>query len=136
MRNKKFVRYVRTLFFTIFSFLVAARTFAGGPALVPNDRNQKATGDYVVNDFVVVIISISKWILILSGSLALLAFIVGGLMLILSGGNKEMVERGKASLKGATIGLVVVLLAFTAISYFMQKIGYVGGPFGAWNSTS
>ena len=133
MKNKKFVRYFRTLFFTIFSFLMAARTFAGGPALVPDDRNQKATGDYVLNDFVVVLINVSKWILIVSGSLALLAFIVGGLMFILSGGNKDMVEKGKGALKGAVIGLVVVMLAYVAISYFMLKIGY-NDNFGAWNS--
>ena len=129
---KKIIKKVSIFFFVAFSFLIQIRAYAQGPALVPGSEagaqdEKYLKGNYEVNDFIVVAISVSKWILIVAGSLSLLAFIVGGLMFILSAGNREWVEKGKASLIGATIGLVVVLLAFTAVSYFMDTIGYVEG---------
>lgn len=134
MKNEKIVKILATSFFVCFSFVMQTYAYAQGPHLVPDDAGKKATGNYELNDFVIVAINVSKWILIISGSLALLAFVVGGLMFILSGGNRELVEKGKASLIGATIGLLVVMLAFTAISYFMKKIGYDDAAFGgAWN---
>ena len=134
-RIKKAITIVSVIFFVLFSLLIQVSVYAQGPSLVPSatpeEVDKRATGDYELNDFIVVAINVSKWILIVSGSLALLAFIVGGFMFILSGGNRELVSKGKASLIGATIGLVVVLLAFTIINYFMQKIGYVDS--GTWN---
>jgi len=125
---KKSSKIFSTLFFIVFSFLIQTRAYAQGPALVP--ENHKVDGNYEINDFIVVAINISKWILIVSGSLALLAFIVGGLMFILSAGNKELVDRGKKSMIGATIGLIVVLLAFSIIDFFMAKMGYDQSSFG------
>jgi hypothetical protein len=106
---------------------------AVGPNLVEQgDKYNK--GDYTANDLLLVGIRVTQWVLILSGSLALLAFVVGGFMFILSAGNKDLVQKGKNSLIAAVIGLAVVLLAFTAINYFMTSLGYDQSNFGgAWN---
>ncbi len=131
---KKIVKISTIVFFVCFSLLIQFRAYAQGPSIVPDD-GKKAGGNYEVNDFVLVAINVSKWVLILSGSLALLAFIVGGLMFILSGGNRELVEKGKSSMIAATIGIIVVLLAFTAINYFMTKMGYDEATFGGgWHT--
>ena len=138
MRNKK-TTLLLVFLLIVFSFcLVSIDVNADGPKLVPKEGADAAkynTGDYTLNDMVKVFVSVAQWIIIISGSLALLAFVVGGFMFILSGGNREMVEKGKGAIIGATIGLLVVLLAFTAVNYLMDKIDYAGGPFGAWNST-
>ena len=113
-------------------FVVHNQALASGPHLVPEAG--KDSGNYQLSDFVVVALNVATWILIVSGSLALLAFVVGGLMFILSAGNRELVEKGKHSLIGATIGLVIVLLAFTAIDFFLDKLDYQEGLFGGeWN---
>ena len=132
---KKIIKKVSIFFFVAFSFLIQIRAYAQGQHLVP--ESGKEDGNYEINDFIIVALRVAEWILIVAGSLSLLAFIVGGLMFILSAGNREWVEKGKASLIGATIGLAVVLLAFTAISYFMDTIGYEGGKdFGSEWSTA
>lgn len=80
-------------------------------------------GDYQLNDFVVILVKVSKIILALSGSLALIAFIIGGYMFLLSGGNSNMVERGKLTLIGAVIGLIIVFTSFLAINTIMTSLG-------------
>ncbi len=134
MKKININKIISIFVFTLFALFVSVHSYAQALELVPSDG--KENGDYGVNDFVLVAVNISKWILMISGSFALLAFIVGGFMFILSGGNREWVEKGKASLIGSSIGLLVVLLAFVIINYFMKKIGFVGGVFGDWNSTN
>ncbi len=137
MKNKKIIKILTISFFVLFSFFVQIVVYAQGPTLVPGGGTQDpkyASGNYEINDFVLIAVNVSEWVLILAGSLSLLAFVVGGLMFILSSGNRELVEKGKNSLIGATIGLAIVFLAFTAINYFMQKMGYDHASFGgAWN---
>jgi hypothetical protein len=142
MTKIKMIKILTISFLIFFSLFINVGVYAQGPALVPGSGgdaqdSKYLSGDYEVNDFLQVALNVSQWILIISGSLALLAFIVGGLMFILSHGNRELVEKGKAALIGATIGLAIVFLAFTAVDYFMDKIGYKGGPFGSnWNSSA
>ncbi len=132
----KIKKTLTTFLFVSVSMIYGAKIWAlpeGG--IVPSGG--KADGNYSLNDLLLVLVNVSTIILEISGALALLAFIIGGFMFILSSGNKEMVEKGKSSIKGAVIGLIVVLLAYTAIDFFMTKIGYVKTePFGAWNSTN
>jgi len=129
---KKYSKIIIIAFVLMLFFVVHNQALASGPHLVPEAG--KDSGNYQLSDFVVVALNVATWILIVSGSLALLAFVVGGLMFILSAGNRELVEKGKNSLIGATIGLVIVLLAFTAIDFFLDKLDYQEGLFGGeWN---
>ncbi|MCK5320910.1 hypothetical protein KAJ61_06010, partial [Candidatus Parcubacteria bacterium] len=80
-------------------------------------------GEYEVNDFVALGVHISQIILGIVGSLALLAFVVGGVMFLASGGNKNLVDRGKATIIGAVIGLVVVFASYTIISFAASAMG-------------
>jgi hypothetical protein len=127
---KKIIPY---LLFLLASLAYKGVALANGPSIVP-DGGKKESGNYALSDFVVVALNVARWVLIVSGSLALLAFVVGGFMFIFSGGNKAWVEKGKESIVGATIGLLIVLLAFTAVDYFLKRLGWVGAPFGKWNA--
>ena len=93
-----------------------------------NNKDQYAAckqycGEYEVNDFVALGVHISQIILGIVGSLALLAFVVGGVMFLASGGNKNLVDRGKATIIGAVIGLVVVFASYTIISFAASAMG-------------
>lgn len=92
----------------------------GGNANCPIDSN---CGNYTVNDMVNTAVIISQFILGLVGSLAFLAFVAGGLMMMLSAGNPEWVTRGKQTLIGAVIGLTIVFTSYTIIYFVYKSLG-------------
>lgn len=89
-------------------------------------------GNYSLNDMVSVILKISEFILSLVGSLALLAFVVGGLMWLLSAGNPEMVNRGKQAIIGAVVGLVIVFTSYMIIQLVYTALGIPNTSKGEW----
>ena len=87
------------------------------------DACKQYCGDYEVNDFLALGVKISNILLGLVGSLALLAFVVGGVMFLASGGNKTLVDRGKATIIGAVIGLLIVFASYTIINFTADALG-------------
>lgn len=59
---------------------------------------------------------IIRAILGLSGAAALLMFVWGGFLWLTSRGESGQITKGKDTLKWATIGLVVILLAYTLVT--------------------
>jgi len=80
-------------------------------------------GDYTLNNMASTAVVISQFILGIVGSLALLAFVAGGLMMMLSAGNPEWVTRGKQTLIGAVIGLAIVFTSYTIIYFVYKSMG-------------
>lgn len=79
--------------------------------------------DCELNDFTITAVKIARWILGVVGGLALLMFIYGGVMLLISGGNQQRVEQGRQILTNAVIGLVVVFLTYMIISLVLSALG-------------
>jgi len=77
-------------------------------------------GDCVLNDFLLMGINIAEKILQLLGVFALLFFVIGGIIWIASGGSAERVKKGKDMIKGAIVGMIIVLFAFTIIRVVMK----------------
>ncbi|KKR91879.1 MAG: hypothetical protein UU95_C0031G0002 [Parcubacteria group bacterium GW2011_GWC2_42_12] len=96
---------------------------------------KKQTGNYELNDFTRIAIVISNIILGLVGSLALLAFIVGGLMWLLSGGKAELVERGKQTIIGAVVGLAIVFTSFMIIQLVFTALNIPKTDKGEWSTS-
>lgn len=59
----------------------------------------------------------------ISGSIALLMFVYGGVLWIFSGGAEERVTKGKEVMKWATIGLVVMFSAYALVNLVFKGIG-------------
>jgi hypothetical protein len=78
-----------------------------------------------VNDFIRIAVNVSKIILGLTGSLALLAFVYGGFVFLLSGGSAQNVEKGKGILKAAVIGLVIVFASYSIIQFVLRQADLV-----------
>ena len=92
-------------------------------------------GNYTLNDMARTAITISEFILGIVGSLALLAFVAGGLMWMLSAGNPEWVTRGKQTILGAVIGLVVVFTSYMIIQLVYTALGIdAATKGGAWST--
>ena len=65
---------------------------------------------------------IIKALLGLSGALALLIFVYGGFMWLISAGDPKKVQKGKDSFVWATIGLVVIFTAYTAVDFVIKAL--------------
>lgn len=84
----------------------------------------RESGDCQVNDFIVVAVRASEIILGIVGSLALLMFIYGGVIFLISAGNSEKVSQAKQIILGAIIGLAIVFTSWMIINFSMTALGY------------
>ena len=82
------------------------------------------TGDCSLNNIVQVGVNATQILLGLSGSVALLFFIYGGVTFLISGGSAEKVTKGKTIITNAIIGLVLIFISFTIIQFSMEALGY------------
>ena len=126
------------LVFNIFSIAILTVSAEGllpertGPECPDKSSN---CGNYTLNDMARTAITISEFILGIVGSLALLAFVAGGLMWMLSAGNPEWVTRGKQTILGAVIGLVVVFTSYMIIQLVYTALGIdAATKGGAWST--
>lgn len=105
-------------FFVCFSPILAAPL---GP-IVPQGGAYD-TGNYELNDFMEMGINVSNIILGVVGSLALLIFVYGGIMMVISAGNTEKVSKAKGIIMAAVIGLGIVFISYLIIKFVMGALG-------------
>ena len=74
-------------------------------------------GNCSVDDLFTVMANVGNWILAVIGLVVLLSFIWGGIQLLTSGGSSEKVSQGKSIMKTATFGLVIVFIAYFAVTF-------------------
>lgn len=79
-------------------------------------------GDCNLDDFLYIGVNVAENILKYMAAFALLAFVLGGLMWITSGGSKPRIQKGVAIIKGSLIGLVIIIFAFLMIRVIMEKV--------------
>lgn len=124
---KNIIKFTIILLLILNVFTVGILT-VGAEGLLPKDRGNcpsgvENCGNYQLNDMASIAITVSQFILGIVGSLSLLAFVAGGLMMMLSAGNPEWVTRGKQTLIGAVIGLVIVFASYTIIYFVYRSMG-------------
>jgi hypothetical protein len=100
-------------------------------------NSNSPASDCDLNDFVQIAIDFAYILLGLTGSLALGAFIYGGVVLLISGGSSEKVTQAKSIFVGAIIGLVVVFASWTIIGFIFNALGIQGNWFSSsWFGSS
>jgi hypothetical protein len=104
-------------------FLFIAKSAKAQQHLIDVGDPAYRKGDYQLNDVVILIITASNLILRFVGSLALLFFIYGGIMFLISSGNTEQVTKAKSIVKAAVIGLIIVFASFLIISFVLKALG-------------
>lgn len=70
----------------------------------------------------VIIGRIIKSLLGVSGALALLMFIYGGILWIVSGGSQEKINKGKDTLIWATFGLAIIFMAYALVGFVIKAL--------------
>ncbi len=68
----------------------------------------------------IVIGRIVRALLGVSGALALLMFVYGGMLWIISGGSAEKIKKGKDTLVWATFGLAIIFMAYTLVEFVIK----------------
>lgn len=105
----------------IFFFLVASPVLASWPAtpLLPDCTKD---GNCGFNSFIELGVNLTKLILSIVGSLALLFFVYGGVMFLIAGGKSEAVTKGKTIITNAVIGLAIVLGAWVIVNFAIAAL--------------
>ncbi len=83
-------------------------------------------GDYAVSDLVTLAINIAQLILGLVGSLALIMFVYGGVMFLISAGSSDKIAKAKRTLIAAIIGLIIVFSSWLIIKFVADTLGAQG----------
>ena len=73
------------------------------------------------------IVAIIDWLLVLAGSLAVIAIIYSGIMYITAGGDPAKAETAKKNLVWAVIGIVIIALALVIINTVVSVLQGRGG---------
>jgi hypothetical protein len=81
------------------------------------------TNPATLGDLPPLLASLFFWLLIFSGSVAIIIIILSGIRFILSGGEAKTVETAKKSMTYAIIGLLLVFFSF----FILNLIGTVTG---------
>ncbi len=76
-----------------------------------------------VGIFVILGINIANYLFGIIGALALLMFIYGGVLFIISEGNPERVKKGADAMLAAVIGLIVVFSAYLLVGFLSEAVG-------------
>lgn len=79
-------------------------------------------GDCNLCDMFLIGIRLAQLLLGISGAVALLLFIVGGFIFIISSGNQQMIERGKKIITGTLIGLLIVFGSWQIINLIIVAL--------------
>ncbi len=111
------------------TILVAAPAYGQGGILPPASGSSCEAGDatycgnYQLNDFIILAVNISKWILGIVGSLSLVMFIYGGFTMLISAGSAEKLMLAKKIILAAVIGLIIVFSSYLIIKFALGTIG-------------
>lgn len=109
------------LFLTVIVSGLLFTNFSVSAEIIPSSG--KADGNYTLNDFMLLAINFSKFLLSITGALALLAFVVGGMMFLISAGSSEKVETAKKIIIGAVIGIFIVFTSYIIIGFVFKAMG-------------
>lgn len=77
-----------------------------------------------VNTVFNIIVNVMYWLLALIGILAVIAFVIAGILYLISGGSEERVDTAKKALLYAIIGVIVALAGLIALNV---ALGILGG---------
>ncbi|MFA5413566.1 MAG: pilin [Patescibacteria group bacterium] len=125
-KNKILIASLLIASCALFLATPALASWPATPLLPPcATKAQTGIGDDQVcgfNDFILLGINLTKMILGLVGSLALLFFIYGGITFMLAGGKSEAIDKGKKILTNAVIGVAIVLGAWIIVNFSIAAL--------------
>lgn len=119
-------------YFLIGLFLTAAGLLAqtASAQIIPGECSVGTAEKCNLCSFVKLVINLADIIIALSGSAAILMFVIGGIMMIINYGNEAWIKRGRETIVATVIGLAIVFLAWTLVNLVILTL--YGGNLGAF----
>jgi hypothetical protein len=91
----------------------------------------RSNGDCSLDDVLQVFSNVAIFILGISGTVVLFAFVYGGFCWIFSHGESNWVERGKDTMIGAVIGLCIIFGSYVALNFIVSGLTSTTGELPA-----
>lgn len=73
-------------------------------------------------DFMTTIENLLNWAVGIAGLIAVIFMVVGGIMIITSGGEEEKAGKGKGYVTYGIIGLIIVIIAGALVNYVITTV--------------
>jgi cytochrome bd-type quinol oxidase subunit 2 len=83
----------------------------------PGDTNLP-TGSIVA-----IVTSLMKWLLVIVGILAVIAFVIAGILYLTAAGNEDQIGKAKKAMVYAIVGVIVALLGLVVIFAVQALLG-------------
>jgi hypothetical protein len=115
--------------FIICAGSAVAATTSTKSAIIPecllanNIQEMKSANCDNLNIFIWLAINIGKYLFTFIGALALLFFVYGGFVLIMSQGNQEKIKQGTGAMVAAVVGLIIAFSAYALVTFIGNTIG-------------
>lgn len=123
-KTKKITALCLSLFIAgAFVFLITSNCLAADSLVDTGADTPYATGNYTLADIRGYAIYLMRLILSLVGILSLLAFIYGGITILISAGRSDQVKQGTNAIKAAVVGLLITFSSILIINLFVKTIG-------------
>jgi hypothetical protein len=143
MKNSTLRLITLSIFLSAIAIGISLTPASAAQPILPEPSGKEVTGctskncgNYTLDDFLLMAVNISNWILGLVGSVALLFFIYGGVMFTLSAGSEDRVSKGKSILINSVIGLFLVFASYIIVQFVMTTTGFVkpGSDGSVWSN--
>jgi hypothetical protein len=121
--NKKTFLTILFFGFLLLFLIPQIPAYAQEPIMEQLPDKCREKGECEVNDLVELLVIGANYIIAYSGVLALVAFVYGGVLFLISAGQSDRVQKGKNIILGSLIGLAVVFLSYTIIQYIGNALG-------------
>jgi hypothetical protein len=94
----------------------------GDKSLLHPELWDVAPGSCSIDSIFALANNLITWMAAVSGAVALLMFIIGGVWMIFSGGNSSRIERGKDILIGTSISLIFILGGWILVNFILTSL--------------
>jgi len=74
-------------------------------------------------DLLPIINSVTTWLLVMAGALAVVFLIIGGVQYVISAGNPTSAEKAKKTIIYALIGIIIIAASAFLVNFVLHLIG-------------
>ena len=80
-------------------------------------------------DFLYLLLKLANWGLSIMGAVALLGFVIGGVIWLTSAGSQNQISMGKNILTGTLMGIIIILSAYIIVNFTVSALTGQWGKF-------
>jgi hypothetical protein len=114
------------LILTVIALAGVSKVWSAGSQFIPDCVATPTKSCDDVSVFITLAIVVARYIFTFVGAVALLFFVYGGFMMIISRGNTEKIGQGTKAMTAAVVGLVVAFSGYALITFLGKAIGLQG----------